>query len=88
MPNFSDYSKYGRTLLVRFTCRRCGKVRTEELEPLDKKAGDHYGNLSSLPPPDGWSDWMLHSYLLCDDCTAKLVDFLNGKEAPNDEPPT
>ena len=81
MPSFNAYNKYGRTLLVRFTCCRCGKVHAEELEPLDKKAGDHYGNLSSLPPPKGWSDWTLHSHLLCDDCTTKLVAFFKGEEA-------
>lgn len=81
MPQFNSYNKDGRTLLVRFTCCRCGKTHTEELEPLDKKSGDHYGNLSSLSLPEGWSDWLIHSRLLCDDCTTKLNDFFKNKEA-------
>jgi hypothetical protein len=78
MPSFNDYNQNGRELLVRFTCSRCGKVRTEELEPLDKKAGDHYGYLSDLPLPKGWSDYLIHSRLLCDDCTDKLYKFFKG----------
>ncbi len=77
MPNFSAYRKDGRTLLVSFTCYRCGKVHIAELEPLDMKADDHYGNLNQLPLPKGWSDWLIHSYLLCDECTAALNAFFN-----------
>lgn len=80
MPQFNSYNKDGRTLLVRFTCCRCGKTHTDELEPLDKKAEDHYRNLSNLPLPNGWSDWLIHSRLLCDGCTAKLIEFFEKKK--------
>lgn len=78
MPSFNDYDKYGRTLLVRFTCYRCGKIHIEELEPLDEKAGDHYGHLTRLPIPKGWSDWLWPRFLLCNDCTTKLSEFMNA----------
>lgn len=76
MPNFNHYEHSGRKLLVRFTCHRCKKVRTEDLQPLAEKVNDHYGNLGALPLPNGWSDWLIHNLLLCDTCTKELIVFL------------
>lgn len=83
MPQFSRYQDSGRRLMVEFTCLRCKITRIEELEPLDKKAGDHYGNLSSLGIPDGWTQWHYSGILLCGDCTQKLKEFMEAgvKEA-------
>lgn len=79
MPNFDSYEKDGRKLLVRFTCYRCKKAITTDLEPLDKKEVEHYGKLALLPIPEGWSDWLIHSRLLCDACTTALNDFFKCK---------
>lgn len=78
MPQFNGYENGGRTLMVKFTCHRCKTTRIEELEPLDKKAGDHYGNLSFIGPPGGWSKWNYGNLLLCDDCTQKLKEFMEA----------
>lgn len=85
MPNFDKYEDDGRKLMVEFTCSRCKTTRIEELEPLDKKAGDHYGHLSFIDPPNGWSKWSYYGLLLCDDCTRKLAEFMNAGEKEEPE---
>lgn len=86
MPQFNKYEDKGRKLMVEFTCHRCKTTRIEELEPLDKKAGDHYGQLSSIDPPEGWSKWYYTGILLCGGCTRKLEEFMKAgeKEGPQE----
>ena len=88
MPQFNKYKDDGRRLMVEFTCHRCKTTLIEELEPLDKKAGDHYGNLSSLGIPDGWCQWNYSGLMLCDGCTQKLKEFMESgiNEALGKEP--
>ena len=79
MPRFNEYSRDGRTLLVKFTCRRCGK---EQIDPLeDHKDDDHesYGYLHRIHPPKGWED-LLHGPLLCPECVRAYAAFMNNEK--------
>lgn len=77
MPNFNSYEQDGRTLMVKFTCRRCGKEHTVPLEEHDKDP-ESYGYLRSLTPPPGWAD-LLHGPLLCSQCFAEYNAFMRHK---------
>lgn len=78
MPQFNSYSSDGRTLMVKFTCRRCGAEQTEPLKDCEKDP-EHYGHLFRLTPPAGWKD-LLHGPLLCADCYQKYLNFMEGKQ--------
>ena len=74
----------GVKLLVQFTCCRCKKVHVEDLAPLVKNVSNSrdgfYGHLHELPKPSGWTDYLIHSRLLCDTCTKALEEFFKGGE--------
>lgn len=75
---FSEYSSNGRTLLVMFTCHRCGKGKLETLEEHDKDMSDSYGYLHHIKPPEGWKD-LLHGPLLCPECHEAYQLFMQNK---------
>ena len=74
MPQFNEYERDGRRLMVEFTCRRCGGIRIEPLEPLVD--ADNYGWLSHLKLPEGWTE--IYG-LFCPTCTAEFKAFLDAK---------
>lgn len=80
----NDYDHNGVKLLVQFTCCRCKKVHVEDYGPLVEKVSNSrdgfYGHLHELPKPKGWTDYLIHSRLLCDTCTAALEKFFKGEE--------
>lgn len=78
MPQFNQYSADGRTLMVKFTCRRCGAEKTEPLKDCDKDP-EHYGYLRRLAPPKGWED-LLNGPLLCEECYQKYLKFMEGEQ--------
>jgi hypothetical protein len=67
------YSTRGRTLLVQFTCGRCGKTH---VEPYEKQANSAEGNLQCFRPPKGWKNDSLHLPILCDDCNKAFGEFM------------
>ena len=75
---FMRYKDSGRTIMCRFTCRRCGKIADDEMEKVVARSDDHYGHLSFLMPPVGWRE-VDHSFLLCDDCVVKWREFMKGE---------
>ena len=83
MAQFREYESGGVKLLVQFTCCRCKKVQVYDLEPLAQSISNSrdgfYGDLHELPKPDGWTDYLIHSRLLCDTCTAALEEFFKGE---------
>lgn len=80
MPHFNKYEDNGRRLMVEFKCSRCNGVRCEPLEPLDEKAGDHYGSLSSLHLPNGWCE-LNYTTVFCPTCLKEYKEFFaKGKE--------
>ena len=80
MPTFNEYSSSGRTLLVKFTCRRCGKEHIEPLEAHDNDMNEGYGHLHHIRPPKGWEE-LLHGPLLCPECVQAYKIFMgNTKE--------
>lgn len=78
MPSFNNYSADGRTIMVKFTCSRCG---AEHIDPLELHRNDDdqsYGYLHRIKPPNGWKD-LLHGPLLCANCYQKYLKFMEGK---------
>ena len=78
MPSFNDYEDNGRTLMVKFTCQRCGKEHTGRLEDHDKDP-ESYGYLRSLKPPKGWIEIPYHT-LLCPECSRAFVSFMRNEK--------
>ena len=76
MPQFNKYSDDGRTLMVKFTCRRCKAEKIEMLKDCDKDP-ESYGYLHSLTQPQGWVELPYH-LLLCEDCYQKYLKFMEG----------
>lgn len=76
---FNDYSRNGRTLLVKFTCRRCGAEQIDELEAHKDDDHESYGYLQSIKPPKGWED-LMHGPLLCPECVSAFVEFMSNKK--------
>lgn len=54
MPQFNEYERDGRRLMIEFTCRRCKGTRVEPLEPLMSNEG--YGYLHNIKTPEGWEE--------------------------------
>lgn len=78
---FNSFSDDGRTLLVKFTCRRCGAEQIDELEAHKDDDHESYGYLHRIKPPEGWVD-LLHGPLLCPACIKAYAAFMaNRKEA-------
>ena len=75
---FYEYSNGSRTLLVMFTCKRCGRTEIELLESHEKDMSDSYGYLHYIKPPEGWKD-LLHGPLLCPDCFNDYQLFMQNK---------
>lgn len=74
MPQFNEYERNGRRLMVEFTCRRCKGARVEPLEPLVDNEG--YGYLHNINEPEGWTE--LCGILLCPTCTKELKEFMEA----------
>jgi hypothetical protein len=64
--------------MAEFTCRRCGATSTRPLQECDKDP-ESYGYLHRLEAPQGWED-VDGIGLLCKDCMAALMNFLQMKE--------
>lgn len=77
MPQFNEYSNNGRTLLVKFTCYRCGNEHIDPLEAHDNDTRESYGYLHYILPPPGWKE-LLHGPLLCPDCVRAYEIFMNN----------
>ena len=78
---FTSFSDHGRTLMVKFTCRRCGAEQIDELEAHKDDDHESYGYLRFIKPPEGWDD-LMQGPLLCPACIKAFVKFMEyGKEA-------
>lgn len=64
--------------MVEFTCRRCGMTLIRPLQECDKDP-ESYGYLFRLEPPSGWED-VSGLGLLCKDCVAALVNFMQPEK--------
>lgn len=83
MMRFNSFSSDGRTLLVKFTCLRCGKEHIDPLEAHKDDDPESYGHLHSIKPPKGWDNLLIHGPLLCPECLRAYALFMrNGKEEP------
>jgi hypothetical protein len=69
----NGYCMRGRTVLISFTCGRCGKTH---VEPYSKQAKSAEGNLQEFKPPEGWQDDTLYLPLLCDTCKKEFDEFM------------
>lgn len=79
MPHFNDYESDGRTLMVKFTCTRCGLNLIAPLKEHDTDP-ESYGYLHHLKPSKGWGE-IPYNVLLCPECIQAFQDFMNNKEA-------
>lgn len=65
----------GRELMVKFTCRRCGK---SECLPYDEvMTGEHCGYLHNSKLPEKWTT--LQSLPMCEFCTGAFKTFMEAK---------
>ena len=72
MPQFDEYERGGRRLMIEFTCRRCEGTRVEPLEPLVDN--DTYGYLHNIKLPEGWTGFV--GFPMCPTCTKELKEFM------------
>lgn len=71
-----NYTIHGRTLMVKFTCSRCGDY---VITPYADQAQETEGNLQCFKPPEGWFDpHCLYIDLLCPRCAAAFNNFMKG----------
>lgn len=85
MPQYNGYSSNGRTLMVRFTCARCGREQIDELEAHKDDDRESYGRLYYIKPPKGWGNLHIHGPLLCDACMRAYEAFINNSKAEEKE---
>lgn len=70
----------GRELVIKFTCRRCGKETYLPFKNAMK--GDTYGYLHNSEVPKGWRGMGLWNGLICEECAGKFDEFMNpGRQA-------
>lgn len=74
---FNEYSEDGRTLMVMFTCKRCGIEFIDTLESHKDDDEGHFDFLHRIKPPPGWGT-VGYGDLLCPDCARKYKKFMNG----------
>lgn len=79
-PHFFKYEGYNRTLMVKFTCRRCNKEHVCELK--DRVPEDCNGRIDDIRAPKGWANH--YGGLLCDECYPKYLRFISGEEIEAD----
>lgn len=79
MPQFNNYQDNGRTLMVKFTCRRCGREIVEELEAHADDLTESYGQLHVIKPPEGWQE-LPYGPLLCSECYEAFLKFMNNSQ--------
>ena len=75
--NIPKYEGYGRTIMVRFQCRRCEKIALRKLEdcvPSDSPVRDLY----DLIPPKEWKNGGFYYPTFCPDCAKAYDQFING----------
>lgn len=77
---FNSFSDRGRTLMVKFTCRRCGAERIDELAAHKDDDPESYGYLHHLKPPEGWDDLLLGGPVLCPECIKAFVKFMSNEK--------
>ena len=75
MPTKYITNKF-RTLLVQFTCGRCGTTATVPYEHSPDYSVE--SNMNSQRVPAGWRVEAGGIPLLCPTCHTKLTEFLNG----------
>lgn len=78
MLQFNKYSDEGRTLMVKFTCYRCGESVTIPLSEANVPS-DHYGHLHNIDPPKPW-DEIPYNKILCPDCLKAYKEFMQPRE--------
>lgn len=71
-----ETKKYGREVMVQFTCQRCRK--TACLPYTEVMTGDHYGYLHNSKMPEGWSE--LYYQPMCEDCTSAFKAFMTVQD--------
>lgn len=70
------YNIRGRTLMVQFTCSRCGATA---IIPYEEQAESTEGNLQCFEPPKGWIEpSSRYVDLLCPECAAAFAAFMKG----------
>lgn len=86
MPQFNSYESEGRTLMVKFTCRRCGKEQIDPLEAHKDDDRESYGYLRYIKVPTGWCDHLINGSLLCPECVEALRCFMRIRKEGNTWP--
>ena len=71
------YSESGRTMAVKFTCRRCQKVAYRTLKEC---IGSEFNRLADLSPPEGWEDGGFYYPLFCPECSVAHNKFMNMED--------
>lgn len=77
MLPFNRYSCDGRTLMVMYTCARCGRKHTDTLEAHKNDDDQACLYLHRLKPPEYWVD-LPHGPLLCGSCYKEYLKFMEG----------
>lgn len=80
MLQFNKYSDDGRTLMVKFTCYRCGASAIIPLSEA-KIPSDHYGHLHNIDPPTSmcWGE-LPYNTILCPTCLKAYKEFMQPKK--------
>lgn len=84
MPHYNKYEDDGCTLMVKFTCQRCGGIHLDKLEDMDKDP-ESYGYLHNLTLPEGWMRLGIFSPLLCPECVRAYARFMQNEKEEADQ---
>lgn len=70
-------------IISTFTCESCGKMETttsEDIKHMEYPADWMYLRMNSLS-----KNVPLHMYMICDDCTKSIANFIEDKPTDGDE---
>jgi len=70
---YPPYHENGRELVVRYTCKRCGK---QHVLPYDIAVHENASYLSQTRLPNGWQE-VGHLQLICCKCAESFKEFMN-----------
>ena len=84
---FNNYASHGRTLMVKFTCHRCGFEKLDPLRDHQNDDPESSGHLDSLKAPEGWKE-LLHGPLLCPACAKAYNIFMRYIDEETEEAET
>lgn len=77
-----EMDKHGRTIMIRYQCRRCGCEHIETLgTALSREDWNYFGDITRFSPK-GWHEIekdTIATSLLCEKCWKEYLAFLNNE---------